>query len=157
MAHLFTTTRDAGEWSRRPLDADTLIADDARLVRATTPDGERWVVLGAPSVRVNGVALGAGIAVLRDRDELFAAGVRMFFSTETLAVIAPFPAGVEDVLCARCRTSMVADTPAVRCPDCGAWHHQTDGLPCWIYTERCARCPRTTAFDADYAWTPEGL
>ncbi len=165
MAHLFVpatrsgdaTTLDEREWSRRPLDSDTTVVRDARLLRAATPDGECWVVVGAASVRVNGDALGTGIAVLRDRDELFVAGVRVYFSAETLAVVAAFPGGEGAVLCARCTTPMVAGAPAVRCPDCGAWQHQTDELPCWIYAERCARCPRATALDADYAWTPEGL
>ena len=155
MAHLFVPAD--GEWTRRPLETDTHISADARLVRATTPDGERWVVLGAPSVRVNGVALDSGIAVLRNRDELWAGGVHMFFSSERLATVVPFPASDRPVLCARCKTPMVAAAPAVECPGCAAWHHQSDDLPCWTYAARCSSCTQMTALDAGFAWTPEGL
>ena len=163
MAHLFVPVAPGGEtiaadaWTRRPLETDVQIAPDARLVRARTPDGERWVVLGAPSVRVNGVALGAGIAVLGDRDELYAGGMRMFFSSERPAAVAAFPGGEGATPCARCRTPLAAGTPAVWCPGCGAWHHQADDLPCWTYAARCSLCAQATALDGGLAWTPEGL
>ena len=145
------------EWSARPLDADVQVAPSARLMRATTPDGERWVLIGAPSVRVNGIALAAGIAVLRDRDEICTSGHRIYFSTESLATVAPHPGGARPTFCPRCTLEIVAGSTAVACPQCRIWHHQSDELPCWTHTPRCASCNHTTALDAGFRWTPEDL
>ncbi len=144
-------------WSRRSLDAETEIFSAARLLRCATPDGERWVIIGPPSVRVNGLALDGGIAVLRDRDELCCNGERVFFSTETLAVVTPYPDGERTIACGRCGLPIEAASPAVACPWCGLWHHQRDDLPCWTHIEKCSRCDQATALDADFTWTPEEL
>src|SRR3954471_1306249 len=91
MTHLWVATREndgssAGihAWERRRLDADAPLWGRARLIRAATADGERWVLVGPPSVRVNGRTLDVGIAVLRDADEISTDGERVFFSTESL-------------------------------------------------------------------------
>ena len=49
-----------------------------------------------------------------------------------------------------------AGTPAVQCPACGRWFHQSAELPCWTYSDHCL-CPQPTALDCGYQWTPHGL
>ena len=146
------------EWSLMPLDADALtIHPSARLLRRTTAQREVWLLVGAPAVRVNGIPLDAGIRVLRDRDELRTGDDRRFFSVESLAVIAPFPGGERATFCPRCKLEIAPDSPAVRCPQCGVWHHQSDELPCWTYAAHCMLCDHPTALDAGFRWTPEEL
>src|SRR5689334_11592289 len=64
--------------------------------------GESWLFLAPPGTRayVNGQRLSLGMRVLRDRDEILlptsatneaAEPQRMFFSTERLAIVQPFP------------------------------------------------------------------
>jgi len=128
----------------------------AQLLRRPTPAGDAWVLVGMPAVRVNGSPLAAGIRVLRDRDELVVGGSRVFFSTESLAAIEPF-AGDEAVSCPRCGLGIPPRSPAVLCPHCRVYHHQSDELPCWTYTEHCATCDQSTALEAGFRWTPEAL
>ena len=146
------------EWSRMPLDADALaIHPSVRLLRRTTAGREDWLLVGTPAVRVNGVPLDAGIRVLDDRDELRTDDDRTFFSTESLAAIAPFPGDERATFCPRCKLEIAPGSPAVRCPHCGVWHHQSDELPCWMYAEHCTMCDQPTALDAGFRWTPEEL
>ncbi len=99
-----------------------------------------------------------GLHVLRDRDAIqVKSRGAMFYSTERLAAVEPFPSIQETVICPRCRTAIETETPGVKCPGCGTWHHQSEDFPCWTYTERCALCDRQTDLDAGYRWTPEAL
>lgn len=119
-----------------------------------------WVLFGKEScgVRVNGQPLLAGIAVLRDRDEILLGGrTRLYFSTEELAKVEPFPGGDGQVFCARCRQAIESGTPAVRCPSCGHWCEQSEAKPCWTYAPTCPLCEQPTAFDVGLRWTPEEL
>ena len=119
-----------------------------------------WVLFGkeASGVRLNGQSLLAGIAVLRDRDEILIGGrTRLYFSTEEHARIEPFPGAAEPVFCARCRQPIQAGTPAVRCPGCGHWCEQSEAKPCWTYGPMCPLCDQPTAFDTGLRWTPEEL
>jgi hypothetical protein len=116
---------------------------------------ETWVLVGA--AQVNGMPLLTGIRVLRDRDELQVGGLRAFFSAEALAAVRPSPAQGERIFCPRCKQEIEKLSPAVRCPQCRVWHHQTAELPCWTYSERCASCNQPTDLNAGYRWTPEGL
>jgi hypothetical protein len=168
------------DWSVMPLDVDAFaisgapavrapaISPDhgsvpafpgrsARLLRGTTPDGDAWIVVGSPAVRVNGDPLDAGIRVLRDRDELRAGGSRTFFSAELLPAVVAFPGGERATFCPRCMLEIAPGSPAVRCPQCRIWHHQSDELPCWTYADRCTMCDQPTPLDAGFRWTPEDL
>jgi len=179
MAHLWTYDTGGGGaaergWARVPLDAAVQAVRNGRphavsagmpecdgvpvaqLLRRPTPAGDAWVLVGMPAVRVNGSPLAAGIRVLRDRDELVVGGSRVFFSTESLAAIEPF-AGDEAVSCPRCGLGIPPRSPAVLCPHCRVYHHQSDELPCWTYTEHCATCDQSTALEAGFRWTPEAL
>jgi len=157
MAHLWLPEDGDAAWTRQPLGGETALGASAGLLRATAPEGHRWVLLAAPSVRVNGSPVAAGIVALRDRDEICADGRRVFFSTESLAEVVPYPGGERTTFCPRCRLEIAAGTLAVRCPHCGVWHHQSAELPCWTYAERCVQCDQRTALDAGYRWTPEEL
>ncbi len=133
----------------------------------------QWVLLcGADAqVRHNGVEMLLGLALLRDRDEVvlqrdYLQGAddcrvevsnRFYFSTEQLAEVVAAPAGLS-TKCPRCKMVLATGDLAVRCPSCGAWHHQREGRPCWTYTDRCAVCHRQeTALDGQLPWTPAEL
>ena len=99
-----------------------------------------------------------GIVALSDRDEIRPAdGLPLFFSTETLARVEPFPASGARGFCPRCKQHIEPGTPAVRCPGCSLWYHMSDEFPCWTYAPQCSACPQETALDADFRWTPEDL
>lgn len=121
-------------------------------------EGGVWVLLAhAEAVAVNGAPLRLGIRLLRDRDELrLATGERYYFSTERLATVEPF-VRAEPVCCPRCRQQIASGVPAVACPSCGAWCHQTDALPCWTYAATCPLCDQPSALEGGYRWTPAEL
>jgi hypothetical protein len=128
------------------------------MVRAESGGASAWVLMlaGDADVRVNGFAPVAGMRVLQDRDEIRIGGAQpLFFSAETLAHIEEFPGAERAVFCGRCRQPMKKGEPAVRCPGCGIWYHQTESLPCWTYAETCGFCPHPTALDAGFGWIPE--
>lgn len=111
-------------------------------------------------VAINGAAPGLGLVVLRDRDEVrLASGRRLFFSTERLPQIVPFPGSERALICARCRTAIAPGALAVCCPGCGTWCHQSAELPCWRYegTTHCPLCAQSNDPEAGYRWTPEVL
>ncbi len=165
------TRAGAETWSAVPLAGQDLLplssppgsGDGAALLfRSASDDGGRWILMAvsAAGVRLNGEPLHTGLRVLRDRDEIHVAGGgRMYFSTEALAELRPFPGSEAPTYCPRCRQEVHAAQPAVSCPGCGRWYHQDDAtdLPCFTYATRCALCPQATALDAGYQWTPEQL
>ncbi len=163
MAHFWTLT-DAHDWSVDPLDDNcpaTLTGADPSIAvsierSASSPD--TWVVLADAALRLNGAALPLGFAVLSDRDELQLPGRSpVYFSTERLASVEPYPTTNAKGFCPRCKQGIDAGTSAVRCPACGLWHHASDTLPCWTYAPACAGCPQDTALDTGFRWTPEEL
>ena len=121
------------------------------------PTADAWVLIGAARVRVNGAPLSVGIRVLRDRDELYFGGGQLYFSTERLACVTPFPGSEQACHCPRCKQTIAAQSAAVQCPQCHVWHHQSDDLPCWTYSERCALCDQPTALNGSYRWAPGEL
>ena len=133
----------------------------APVVRRYAGDRNEWLLIAGPNpsrVNVDGLPLQLGIRVLRDRDEVRVGNLRMFYSAETLARIVPFSkTDAKKPLCPRCRQPIVEQTPAVRCPQCGVWYHQSEDLPCWTYSEECALCDQPTELEAGYRWTPENL
>jgi hypothetical protein len=158
MAQLWQRDEANDRWTPTPLEAEaTLAGGAASLLRARTPDGACWIVLAGEAIQVNGSPLGAGIAVLGDRDEIRIGPERAFFSTERLATVTIYPGGEHAVFCPRCKLEIAAGTPVVRCPSCNVLHHQSDEYPCWTYAERCALCDQPTALDAGFRWTPEEL
>ena len=177
MAHLWTFS-ESGGWTPLSLGSASFAIVDGQPVRvsdlaagATEPpplairhvgegDNICWILVTRPeaSVSVNGVAVALGITALADRDEIRAVGDSvLFFSTETLARVEPLPASVAGGFCPRCKQHIAADEPAVRCPACGLWHHESAAMPCWTYGPHCAACSQETTLDAGFRWTPEEL
>jgi len=175
MAHLWTRT--ASGWGARKLggaelgltanavcqtttkNATATHNGSARLVHINSEGTQVWALI-APlnsDVCVNGGHVRAGVCVLADRDEIRIEGEVKYFSTETLAVVEPFPGTGRPVYCVRCRLVIEVGTPSVCCPRCSTLYHESDSadLRCWTYSERCALCPQSTALDAGFIWTPE--
>jgi hypothetical protein len=139
-----------------------------RLRRVSRAGDDTWALFAGPTARplVNGLPSPIGLVILSDRDEIRwlsshdpsgSPAHPLFFSTERLASIAPYPAGERRGLCPRCKQPLTPGDAAVRCPGCGLWHHATDALKCWTYGEHCAACQQTTSLDAGFQWTPEDL
>jgi hypothetical protein len=180
MAGIWVSTPSA-DWPRQSLDGEPLLlqpgeppqgdtgsvdlsAGGALIVRSSFAGTVVWLLLaGSAAVRVNGSRLDLGIRVLADRDEILLGDVdrsdagRFYFSTENLACIEPFPGGQRAGVCPRCRRPIATGTSAVRCPQCDSWHHEAGEMNCWTCDDKCGRCPQTTALDAGYRFTPEGL
>ena len=158
----------AGVWTVSPLADGAVVlqsrqheaAAAALLMRSCSADRETWLVMSVTQsgVRLNGAPLRTGISILHDCDELLVDGLgRTFFSTECLPCIEPFPGAARPVFCPRCKQAIALQAPAVRCPQCGVWHHQSEGLPCWTYAEQCGMCDQPTDLAGTYRWTPEEL
>ena len=180
MAHLWFSNV-TGQWNARPLveGAGALVpvgeeldfvpaagvsshpASPVRLVHLGPAGGRSsWVLLAGSeaSVRINGDRLLLGLRALRDQDEISMSNQRWFFSTEPLACVRPFSGSAEPAFCPRCKERLEVGDPAVACPHCHAWHHQSEKLPCWTYHSTCALCQhQLTALDAGFAWTPQSF
>jgi hypothetical protein len=131
------------------------------ILRVREPSGgEQWAVVHPPGsrLRVNGTALATGIRALSHRDELRVAGVagRVFFSLEGLPRVVAFDGG-EQGRCPRCQQAIATGTPAVHCPQCGVWHHESEAFGCWTYSSTCALCDQHTDLEGGFRWTPEEI
>jgi len=124
--------------------------------------GHEWVlVTPTASVRVNGEPVLLNARVLHDRDEISVRGAApVFFSTEQLACVVPFPGTDAPLRCARCRQPIEKNQLAVQCPGCRTWYHQSPDdperpYPCWTYSETCVVDEYPTELGAGWRWTPE--
>ncbi len=177
MAHPWVTT-EARQWAVLPLEDDALtlttsppqpishpLAEDEALsnvllARTCGAEGVTWVLIaGAGSgVCVNGLPLATGLRVVSDRDEIRIPGLsNLYFSTESLARVEEFSGSGQILFCPRCKQEIEKESMAVRCPSCRVWHHQTQELNCWTYSEVCALCTYATDINAGFRWTPEEL
>ena len=122
-----------------------------------------WILMVAPerTVRINGAPMPAGIRVLQDRDHVQlherSIAVSLFYSSELIPRPDVFPGTAQPCFCPRCKQAIEANTPAVRCPGCAVWYHQSDEYPCWTYSASCALCPQKTDLEAGFAFSPEDL
>ena len=177
MSHLWI--RDAQrDWAVAPLECDAvalhrdpprrmaidvledLEPDGVVLLRRSQEGPGGWVLLAGPdsAVRVNGLLLNGGIRVLDDRDEIRTpVGGTIFFSTEQQARVETFPGSDTPVHCPRCKLAIEPGSPAVRCPGCFLWFHESEEYPCWRYAEKCSICDQSTAFEAGFRFAPEDL
>lgn len=155
MPHLWKKS-DRNDWQREPLSGSVALGESARVI----PGAAGFVLLAHRGVRVNGQALDLGIRSLQDRDEIMIGPDRVFFSAEAMAEVVPFP-GLDGgaCFCARCSTEIATGSPAVCCPGCGAWSHQSDELPCFHYEKAatCPRCDQSNAADAEFRFHPADL
>src|SRR3990172_5473297 len=132
----------------------------ATLFRLESGDSWALVVTRGAFVRVNGVTVPAGLAVLSDQDEIWIAGSPpLWSSTETIARIGDAPSLDRRVLrCPRCHDPISAGSPAVSCPNCRVWHHQIPARPCFTYQDApCAACGESFELDGDFRFSPEEL
>lgn len=174
MAHLWNID-DSGEWVPKMLDGDqfelvgkalkragdALVDFEVRLLLRRIGDRpETWALVadGQHEIRINGVPNLVGLTILADHDEIRTpGGPAWFFSTETEARVEPYPDAEGGGFCPRCKLAISVGTPAVRCPGCGLWYHQSEEFPCWTAAPQCAACPHPTELGAGFCWTPEAL
>ncbi len=150
----------------------------AVLVKTSAANTALWVLLTSPDSSVSlmreGIDSPAGIRVLKDKAVIrIGLSGNLFFSEEVLAAIETFPGMDRQMTCPRCKQAIGPQTPAVRCPSCGTWYHQTDTLPCYSLPVReekpgdrgakkappqCVICGRISVLNGEYTVTPpEGL
>ncbi|HEY7448375.1 MAG TPA: hypothetical protein VH702_09510 [Vicinamibacterales bacterium] len=159
MAHVWHGD-DSGAWKLTMLVDDEFALEASLLVRRVAGRVDEWALVSPThgNTRVNGVRVMTGLTILTDRDEIRpAGGPTWFFSTETQAHVEPFPDSDGRGFCPRCRLPIATGTPAVHCPRCGLWYHQSDEFPCWTYAPQCTACPQLTELGAGLGWTPERL
>ncbi|HLK60320.1 MAG TPA: hypothetical protein VKU00_27400 [Chthonomonadaceae bacterium] len=164
-----------GKWGVLPLEAERYVITGERqrpvaaaggqgpVCGALLPvaaSGTEWALLCPPGAcRVNGEPVSLGIRALRDRDEIgLAGGIRLFFSSESLARVAPFAGADQAIFCPRCCLEIAPGVPAVVCPGCGTTFHQDEaaGLPCFTYGV-CTICGLPGALDSGFRWIPQEL
>ena len=175
MAHVWLK-RD-GEWAAAPLagaafalcsggaprvggGAESGSGPAARLPSYDASGREAWVLLAHQNcrVRVNGFAVRAGIRVLCDRDEIsLPDSGRVFYSTERLSSVVPFPGTARRVDCPRGLRQIHAGEPSVRCPQCDVWLHESGEFLCWTHAPQCPSCGGSTELDAGFSWTPDEI
>lgn len=146
--------------SRRPIGAEGKEVTGAVLLQSDALGPSSWFLIVPPaqSLTINGLPLVGGLQLMDDRDEIrLPDGSSLFFSTEELPRVCPMPATDKPMNCARCRQRIEPESPAIRCPQCGIWHHQQEDLECWTYSSTCALCPQPTPFDIGFRWTPAEL
>ena len=133
------------------------------LLSTGSPTGSKdckWLLIASAGTEasINGMPLVAGIRVLVDKDEVRVSSLdSYYFSTETFAKVEEFPASDQALFCPRCKQEITQGALAVRCPACGVWHHETEELNCWTYSDACALCAHPTEINGTFRWTPEEL
>lgn len=135
------------------------------LMRSASPGSADYVLLAPVTarVRINGDPLRLGVRVLDDKDAIqFGADEVHLYSTERIARVEPFAGDSTRGVCPRCRQRIEPGTPAVRCPSCGIWHHQTADSPCWTGYEHepfptCAMDDQPATLGGELRWVPEFL
>jgi hypothetical protein len=140
-----------GVWRAVPMAAGEAVGLGPRVLALPLTSGGCGLLVEG-RVTVNGVPA-LPLRVLQDRDEIRVDDESMYFSIDGPADLVPF-SGASSVRCGRCQGPMHASQPAVQCPRCQAWHHQTPHLPCWTYGPQCSGCDRPTA---GAAWRPAPL
>ena len=132
------------------------------IMHSRNGDQDYWVLLSSSKdlyVNCDPLTL-FKICVLKDRDEIRHTGYwRVYINFEEFAVIEPFPGSQNELFCPRCKQNISAKDPAVRCPNCKTWYHQSiaEELECWTYSEKCSLCDQKTDLNGTFRWTPEGV
>jgi hypothetical protein len=119
-------------------------------------DSPAYVLLvkdGAP-VRLNGQQP-LSVSLLQDRDEIMLGSVYAYYTTEVLAEIVPFAGAHETIFCARCKSALAEEGPAVQCPACSLWYHETEAQPCWSYAQTCV-CSHPSTVET-FVWWPQPI
>jgi uncharacterized protein YbaR (Trm112 family) len=177
MAHLWVKN-ESEQWAVLPLEADAFVltanppvplrnlavatesVSKVLLLRQLRAEETSWVLISGRErdVRINGAQLTLGVQTVADRDEINIEGAgTLYFSTESLARVEPYPVSAQSLYCPRCKQAVESGSAAVKCPQCRTWYHQSEELPCWAYSETCALCPQPTDLAAGFRWTPDEL
>jgi hypothetical protein len=177
MAHLWITNEE-DQWAALQLESDAYalkgnlpkaigqpvgdgpVLSEVLLLHSRGAANGAWVLIASneAGVSVNGMPLSVGIRALEDHDEIRVQDEgTIYFSTERLARVEEFPGSDQALFCPRCKQEIEKHKSAVKCPSCGVWHHQTDELNCWTYSDACALCSQQTDLSAGFRWTPEEL
>jgi hypothetical protein len=141
--------------------ASDLSSPGTVMIRSSSLTGSNRVVwclyCSTPgTVRVSSVPVLTTLSVLRHRDLVtMPGGSHFYFSTESLPQVVPFPGSSQEAVCPRDHQPIQENTPAVQCPRCHTWYHQTDDCPCYTYAETCASCKGHTTLEAAFEWVPE--
>jgi hypothetical protein len=163
MAHIWLQN-EAREWAAHLLMDDegspesSRVPSDVHFLKTKADNQENWIVIAGDGsdISINGIPLFLGIHVLRDRDEIrWSREGFGFYSSEELASVVSFPQADRKIFCPRCKQKIVPETPAVQCPNCGIWYHQSQEFPCYSYTPNCAICARKTNLGGEFEWIPE--
>ncbi len=125
------------------IDSPVDIASVARIVRRD----RRCILFARDGVTVNGLPP-LPIQVLRDRDEIRAAGQTIYFTADAIPQESILRTSMP-LRCARCLGGLAEGDRVVRCPRCLAHHH-----PCCWHGAGCLKCLHPAA---SLAWTPEPL
>lgn len=156
----------APSWRMTPLEGGSHAFEESEqvtLFRAADRSGaDIWVAMQSPGgpLRINGIAIAAGLRVLAHRDvlRLGIGGPLHYYSTEALPQVVAYQAepSEEQASCPRCRRAIEPGSPAVRCPgpQCGVWHCQSEASPCWTYAPGCALCQHPTDLAGALRWVP---
>jgi hypothetical protein len=153
-------------WQETPLAGDLdLHKGSVRIVRfgEGTEGGVALLARSGVHVRINGLPVLGGIALLQHRDEILINAERFCFSAETRPVVTTFhmEPGSRGPTCPVCRGSLADGEQAVRCPGCGRWFHQIEASEgrkarsCWTYSATCRFCQHPTSLSGETAWRPE--
>jgi hypothetical protein len=148
----------AGDWQPVAIPDVGLALDGLRFVRFGS-DNERGAAVLLPvgaAARVNGRPVLGGLRVLEHKDEVIHGRSRFFYSAESAPVLVAFrrAEGARSPTCPLCRGPVRDGDPAVQCPGCGRWFHQS-AKPCWTYAPTCRFCNHPTALDGAAGWRPE--
>ncbi len=177
MAHLWLQN-GAREWTAHPLEDDECSLEailnevpehtpavdsapsDVKLLKTKIDSQDNWILVAGngSETSINGIPLALGICSLRDRDEIrWSPDGFVFFSLEELAAVVDFPQNDRKIICPRCKQEIKPGTPAVLCPSCKIYYHQSEQFPCYTYAENCGTCTRKSNLDSGYEWTPEQM
>lgn len=155
------------DWESVPVCADglDLAHGTVRLVRFGEGAEGGVALLARPGihVRVNGLPVLGGLAVLQHRDEVLIETERFCFSAQTRPVVTAFclEAGTRRPTCPVCRGAINDGDAAVRCPSCGRWYHQVEAgegsraRTCWTYAATCRFDQHPTSLSGEVSWHPE--
>lgn len=114
--------------------------------------GGEWILIADPgTVRLNGLPLNWGIAVLSHKDQLRLCGEQHYFSSESPVSPRIFT-GNADARCALCDQPLVGEITAP-CPGCGLWFHARDAADCFGATPNCPSCGAAIGTDLEI-WSP---
>ena len=141
------------DWQSISLEAGQPVRLGAALFVAQAKGRHCLLVADGGTVTVDGLP-SLPLRVLADKDEVRVGHELCYFSAQSAAGVVPFTGESGDILCSRCKGKMSVGDLAVQCPRCGAWHHQTEALPCWTYDSRCSGCDQPTH---GVSWQPEPL